>query len=70
MLCAPPPGGNAFAPEYKTERRRAAYQGFTLLDVLFSKQELTVQIGKVDGVKIEQGNLPESDKNDVLDCKI
>lgn len=45
------------------------YQGFTLLHVPLSEQKLTIQIGKVDGVEIEQGNVTESGKYDVLDCK-
>jgi hypothetical protein len=47
----------------------ATHQGFTLLHVLLSEQKLTVQIGKVDGVEIEQGNVTESGKYDVLNCE-
>ena len=75
MLCALPPEGNA---ETRWDRdtndgalgeRRTTYQGFTLLHVLLSEQKLTIQIGKVDGVEIEQGNVTESGKHDVLDCR-
>jgi hypothetical protein len=46
-----------------------AYQGFTLLHVFLSEQKLTVQVRKVDGVEIKQGDMPESGKYDVLDLK-
>jgi hypothetical protein len=49
------------------QRSRGAYQGFTLLHVLLSEQKLTIQVGKVDGVEIQQGDMPESGKYDVLD---
>jgi hypothetical protein len=44
-----------------------AYQSFALLHVLLSEQKLTIQVGKVDGVEIKQGDMPESGKYDVLD---
>ena len=49
--------------------RVTTYQSLTLLHVLLSEQKLTVKVGKVDGVEIEQGNVTESGKDDVLDCK-
>jgi len=73
MLCALPPEGNT---ETRWDRGanegalgETTYQSFTLLHVLLSEQKLAIQVRKVDGVEIEQGNVTESGKHGVLDCK-
>jgi hypothetical protein len=72
MLCALPPEGNAETRWDQGTKDgalggRTTYQSLTLLHVLLSEQKLTVKVGKVDGVEIEQGNVTESGKHDVLD---
>ncbi len=42
------------------------HHSFTLLHVLFLEQELTIEIGNVNGVQIKQCNLAETRKNDVF----
>jgi hypothetical protein len=72
MLCARPPVRNAETRWIELRAwssEGATHQGFTLLHVLLSEQKLTVQIGKVDGVEIEQGNVTESGKYGVLNCE-
>ena len=56
-------------PGHKGSTGGTINQSFTLLHVLLSEQKSLIQVGKVDGVEIEQGNVTESGKYDVLDCK-
>jgi hypothetical protein len=42
------------------------HHSFTLFHVLFLEQELTIEIGNVNGVQIKQCNLAETRKNDVF----
>lgn len=45
----------------------SSYQGLALLDILLLEQKLTVQVGNINGVEIQQGNLSETRQDDVLD---
>lgn len=36
-----------------------SYQSFTLLDILLAKEELAVEIRQVDGVKVQEGDVPK-----------
>lgn len=52
-----------------TLKTRTAYQGLALLHVLLSEQKLAIQVGEVDCVEIEKGDMTEPGKHDVLDWR-
>ena len=45
------------------------YQRLALFHVLFSEEELAIEIRQVNGVKVQQRNVSESSEDDVLHCK-
>jgi hypothetical protein len=42
---------------------------FALLDVLLTEQELPVQVGNVDGVKVQERDVSEAYKDNIFDCE-
>lgn len=46
---------------------RRTHQGLGLLDVLVAEEELPVQVGEVDGVKVDDVNFAEAGKHKVLE---
>ena len=47
-------------------RQRDPYHCFALLDVLFSEQELAVEVGEVYSVEVEKCDVTEASENDIL----
>ena len=47
-------------------RLRDPYHCFALLDVLFSEQKLTIEIGEVYSVEVEKCDVTEASENDIL----
>ena len=43
-----------------------SYQSFTLLDVLLAKEELAVEIRQVDGVKVQESDIPKPGHHHIL----
>jgi hypothetical protein len=39
-----------------------------LFYVLFAEEELAVQVGKVDRIEIQQGDMPKASENDIFHC--
>lgn len=54
--------------QYK-RRYKSLYQSFALLHVFFLEQKLSVQIGQVNSVQIEQSDFAESSEDNVFHCK-
>jgi hypothetical protein len=48
---------------------RKTYQCLTLLDILFPEQKLAIEVGQVDGIQIQKGDVPETGEDDVFDCE-
>jgi hypothetical protein len=46
---------------------RQTDQCFGLLDMLMSKEELAIQVGEIDGVKVDDVDLAEACKHEVLE---
>jgi hypothetical protein len=44
-------------------------KGFALLHIFFSEEELTIQVGKVDGIQVKERNLLETSEDEIFDWK-
>ena len=48
--------------------RGGTHEGLALLYVFFLEEELAVEVGEVDGVEVEQGDVAEAGEHDVFHC--
>ena len=46
------------------------YQCLTLLHIFLSEEELSVKIRQVDGIEVEERNVPEACEHDILHCSV
>ena len=46
------------------------YQCLTVLDIFLSEEELSVKIRQVDGIEVEERNVPEACEHDILHCSV
>lgn len=45
-----------------------AHHGLALLDVLLPEEKLSIQVGEVYGIEVEERDVAKAGQDDVLDC--
>lgn len=46
---------------------RASYKGFGFFDVLFLKEKLSVEVGEIDGVKVDDFDVAKAGEDEVFE---
>jgi hypothetical protein len=52
----------------ESSETRRTHQSLALLHVFLSEEKLPVEIREVNGVQVNEGDVPEANENDIFDC--